>query len=371
MEKILIVEDDFIVRDNLEKLLNEEGYNAKSAEDGLEALNILQTDLPDLIISDIMMPNVDGYEFLQDLRATSRTELLPVIFLSAKSDRASMRTGMDLGADDYISKPFSADELLTAIGVRLKKHKNYERIIDDMKENICKYVPHELRTPLVSILGYSDLLLEDLESLSTVEFKEMVTRIKKSGMRLSEWIEKFIFYTEVKLNNNLFKSNPMNGLEVCEINEKIWEDNYFNNRAWIDRVSDIVINVEEERLKIKRANLEFIILELVENAAKFSKPGTQINIEGVKTDSHYKLTFSDYGIGFEKEEIEKVAAFKQFHRNNLQQNGNGLGLTIVNNILQMYKGEMKIQSMKHKDTVIAIHIPLAEEKYSMVNDNTK
>lgn len=357
-KNILIVEDDRLVRENLNELLSAEGYSCSIAEDGLQALNSIKKFIPDLIITDVMMPYMDGFELIDRIRKDKKTELTPVIFLSAKTNRSDIREGMNLGADDYIPKPFSADDLLSAIKTRFKKHQAYNNVIDDMKENIIKYVPHELRTPLVSILGYSDLMLDDLESLSTADFEKMLGVIKKSGLRLSEWVEKFIFFTEVEIKYDLHKVNFENGDDSCKIREVIWEDNFFKNRAWIERKSDIEIKLDDATIKFKKAYLEYIILELVENAAKFSKPSTQIKITGVKTDSHYKISFSDFGMGFLDDDIKRIAPLKQFNRDDMQQNGNGLGLAIVNRLVQMCDGKFEIESKRDEYSIITIEIPL-------------
>ena len=357
-KNILIVEDDRLVRENLNELLSAEGYECSVAEDGLQALNSIKKFIPDLIITDIMMPYMDGFELIDRIRKNKKTELTPVIFLSAKTNRSDIREGMNLGADDYIPKPFSADDLLSAIKTRFKKHEAYTNVVDDIKENIIKYVPHELRTPLVAILGYSDLMLDDLDSLTKDDFEKMLGVIKKSGLRLSEWVEKFIFFTEVEVKFDLNKMNVKREDDSCYTPEVIWEDNYFKNRAWIERKNDIKIKLDDATIKLKKAYLEYIILELVENSAKFSEPGTKIKINGVKTDSHYKITFSDSGIGFLDDDIKRIAPLKQFNRDDMQQNGNGLGLAIVNRLVQMCDGKFEIESKRDEYSIITIEIPL-------------
>jgi len=357
---ILIVEDDQLVRENLNELLTAEGYECSVAEDGLQALNSIKKYIPDLIITDIMMPYMDGFELIDRIRKNRKTELTPVIFLSAKTNRSDIREGMNLGADDYIPKPFSADDLLSAIKTRFKKHQSYNNVIENMKENIIKYVPHELRTPLVSILGYSDLMLDDLDSLTTADFEKMLGVIKKSGLRLSEWIEKFIFFTEVEVKNDLYKTDLNNGNDSCSTREVIWEDNFFKNRAWIERKNDIEIKLDDSNIKIKKSYLEFIILELVENAVKFSEPGTKIKVIGVKNGVVYNISFSDSGLGFFDDDIKRIAPLKQFNRDDMQQNGNGLGLATVNRLIQLCDGKFEIESKKDEYSIITIELPLVK-----------
>jgi two-component system, sensor histidine kinase and response regulator len=360
METILVVEDDINVRENLGQLLTLEGYTVLTAIDGQNALEIIDsTKAIDLIISDIKMPNLTGHELLEKLQENDATKLIPLIFLSAKTNNEDIRTGMNIGADDYVTKPYSAEEILNTIKARLKKLNAQQTELSNLKENIIKYVPHELRTPLVSILGFSNLMLDELDSLSLSDFKYMLQTIKTSGLRLSEWVEKFIFYTEVETNSQSYKNNHQDEKNICELKDVIWEDNFSNNRAWMERKDDIRIELEDVLLRMNKGYLEFLIKELIENSAKFSEPGTSIKVTGIINGEYYEIAFYDEGIGFSDTCIEKITAFQQFERENKQQYGNGLGLAIVNKILCASNGEFDLKSKKNKFTTLTVKIPLA------------
>lgn len=121
MIKVLVIEDDINVRSNIHQLLEESGYDVRSAENGLEGLKAVKKDLPDVIICDIMMPEKDGYQVLQEISADPETAAIPFIFLTAKAEVSDIRYGMQSGADDYLLKPFTSAELLKAIELRLNK----------------------------------------------------------------------------------------------------------------------------------------------------------------------------------------------------------------------------------------------------------
>jgi DNA-binding response OmpR family regulator len=123
-EKILIIEDEDEILDNLRILLNAEGFEIFSATDGQKGIALAVQHLPDLIVCDIMIPGFDGYEVLRKLKTDDKTNLIPFIFITAKAEPSDLRRGMELGADDFISKPFSSEELLSAIKTRLHKHKS-------------------------------------------------------------------------------------------------------------------------------------------------------------------------------------------------------------------------------------------------------
>ena len=119
--KILIIEDEFDVLKNVETILSEEGYKAIVAKNGINGIELAKNEKPDLIICDIMMPGIDGYGVLEELSKNKDTQSIPFIFLTAKVERDDIRKGMQLGADDYLFKPFKIDELLSAITTRLKR----------------------------------------------------------------------------------------------------------------------------------------------------------------------------------------------------------------------------------------------------------
>ena len=121
MKKILVIEDEQIIRENILKLLKAEGFDVTGAENGTQGLNAAVSNLPDVIICDVMMPELDGYGVLMALRSNPVTATLPFVFLTGKAERSEMRQGMELGADDYLTKPFTKAELVGAISSRLKK----------------------------------------------------------------------------------------------------------------------------------------------------------------------------------------------------------------------------------------------------------
>ncbi|HSP88641.1 MAG TPA: response regulator [Ignavibacteriaceae bacterium] len=128
-ERILIIEDDKAYIENIKILLEEEGFNVSSALNGFDGVDKAKTEIPDLIICDIMLPDIEGYAVLKELRKREKTKLIPFIFLTAKASMSDLRTGMNQGADDYITKPFRSDDLLTAIKTRLEKANHLKELI--------------------------------------------------------------------------------------------------------------------------------------------------------------------------------------------------------------------------------------------------
>ncbi|MGD1941654.1 MAG: response regulator transcription factor [Leptolyngbyaceae cyanobacterium] len=171
MIKILVIEDDASVLDNLEDILMLENFQVFTAKDGREGVDVALRQLPDLIVCDVMMPKMDGYEVVKYLRADPATKTIPFIFLTAKAERLDYREGMESGADDYVTKPFRPQELINAIEVRLARHAslmqpyhdetqrstNLSKQLKDstelanIKENLLDKLSQDLREPLSNV----------------------------------------------------------------------------------------------------------------------------------------------------------------------------------------------------------------------------
>ncbi len=355
MKSILIVEDDNEILENLEILLDAEGYKVYSATNGLAALERLKTNLPDLILSDIMMPLLDGIEFFRKVKENESTKTIPFIFLTAKNDHNSLRRGMNLGADDYISKPFSTDDLLRAINIRLEIRKTINNQIEQVKDNISKYLPHELRTPLVAIMGYSQIILSENDTIEKKEIMEMVDRIDYAAKRLYNRIEKFILLTELE---SLNKNNTLLDDDICLINNELINEIAGIHHMLKERNGSIQTDIEPAVVKLSSRLLNIILTELLENAVKFSRQDSTIIVRGKRDTDYYFLDVKDYGIGMDSHQIRRVAPFHQFEKQINQQDGNGLGLLIVKKILEINKGELKIESSKNSFTNITIKLPV-------------
>ena len=154
MKKILVIEDTPDILENITTILRFEKFQALTARDGQRGLQLAQEQKPDLIICDILMPGLDGYEVLIKLRQDPTTATIPFIFLTAKASKEDWRRGMNIGADDYLTKPFTAQELLTVIRTRLEKHteivRRSEEKLETLRSHIGYALPHEFRTPFSS-----------------------------------------------------------------------------------------------------------------------------------------------------------------------------------------------------------------------------
>src|SRR6266571_6140039 len=202
-KKVLVIDDTQDIRLIIAESLSLYGFKTLSAPDGTTGVELAKAELPDLIICDINMPNLDGYGTLTALRENDKTATIPFIFLSGATDKLNMRRGMELGADDYLTKPFSHKELLAAVNTRLEKQaelqRQSEKKLDELRGNITLALPHELRTPLHGILGLASLMIEDHATMPPEEVLENARFIQQAASRLHRLIENFLIYSQIEL----------------------------------------------------------------------------------------------------------------------------------------------------------------------------
>jgi DNA-binding response OmpR family regulator/anti-sigma regulatory factor (Ser/Thr protein kinase) len=357
MKTILVIEDEKELRESLTEMLTFEGYSVTAATDGAEGVIKAREIIPDLILCDILMPRLNGYEVLSELKKDLTTAMVPFIFLTALSDQKKIRQGMNTGADDYIVKPFLRKELLEAIESRLEKSTLFQGYADQnlekLRRNIISFLPHELVTPLNSIISFGEIIKDHASVLSTSELSEMGDFIFQSGKRFYDLIQKYILYIRFAVNKESGKQGA-----VCTHCRTVISASASQIADSSQRVDDLTIEVDEVSLNISDEELQIIVRELTDNAFKFSIPGAKVSITGSPVNGMYEITVSDHGRGIPKETIRHIGAFMQFDREQHEQQGIGLGLFLVRQIAELNQGSIEIQSEPEQGTRVIVRIPV-------------
>jgi two-component system, sensor histidine kinase and response regulator len=360
MKLILVIEDDPAVRGLIVETIRSKGWRAIDAPDGEQGLQLALKELPDLILCDIQMPKMDGYQVLDGVRQNPSTTFTPFIFLTGMGEKPKVRKAMESGADDYIVKPFTVQELTAAIDARLQKQASFqetaEKRLNELRENLTFALPHELVTPLNTILGFSALLV-DTPDVSREELHEYATHIQRSGERLKELIEKFLFYAQLETS----VANPDHRRALAERAPHVTQETVYaaarrvaNERR---RLPDLRLSLASIQHRISASHLERIVRELLDNAFKFSSEGTPVEVKTSAADGLFRLQITDQGRGFSPEQIKQVGANFQFDRKLQEQQGSGLGLSIARRLAQVYGGNLKIESSPGSQTVLTVEIP--------------
>lgn len=359
MKRILVVEDEYHIRQNLQQILEFSHYEVFLAEDGEQALTIALQKKPDLILSDVRMPKMDGYELLEALRSNAVTQLTPVVFLTARADRLDHRHAMAQGADDYITKPFTPEELLSAVESRLKKSdisvQQHQEELDQFCAQLSRTLPHELNTPLNGIITTVDFLLSRYSAFREEEVVELLKVVQASSQRLHRLIQNFLLYAELEIRSNRLDFSP--SMIVSKTNIQAIQFSLQKVAEQYHRNKDLLIDCPSLFVKIPESQLCKILVELTDNAFKFSKAGTPVKVIVKKQDHHVSIYIEDQGRGMTKEQISQVGAYVQFERRIYEQQGCGLGLMIAQRMVRLFNGTLDIDSQFGQGTIVMIQFP--------------
>jgi CheY-like chemotaxis protein/two-component sensor histidine kinase len=369
MRKILVIDDTDFIREDIATTLQFEGYNTITAEDGIIGVEKAKAEKPDLILCDVSMPRLDGFGTLEQIRAVPEISTTPFIFLTAKAEKADMRRGMELGADDYLTKPFTTDELIKAVDTQFSKQKQvsekYQQEMDAVIGNITYALPHEFRTPLNGLLGCADILIDlaragkNGEPVDMDEMESMAISIQDSAKRLHRLTENFLVYTQIQ-------SLAANPREVAELQKQrsmglrsTIEDIFYSQATPYGREEDIVVDVDEAEIAISMQNFYKIVDEIASNALKFSNPSTPVEVVGKVAEGMYKLSVTDHGRGMKEEYIKRIGAYNQFERDKHEQQGAGLGLAIVKKLVELHAGSFSLESVVDHHTTVSVGFAIA------------
>jgi len=245
--KVLIIDDETDNLYVLKECLEPEGFEVLTALNGRQGIDTAIKNLPDVIICDIMMPGIDGFEVMKYLRKNPQTNTIPFIFLTAKSDIKDIREGMGTGADDYITKPINNKVIIHSVLTRLEKKKLQEKKLDELRSSITFSLPHELQTPLTAIIGFNEILQEEYESLKPNEILNISKQISSAAKRLDELIQRILFVTKLEIISNDKDQVSAIRMSTVPSPRKVIETTANKIAAKYDRSNDMILNIKNDR----------------------------------------------------------------------------------------------------------------------------
>jgi two-component system, sensor histidine kinase and response regulator len=360
MHKILVIEDEQPVRSNILKILGFEKLEAISAEDGTAGLAAAKEHLPDLIVCDIMMPGLDGYEVRNALFQSPETAMIPFIFLTAKADKVDVRLGMNLGADDYLTKPFTRDELLEAVFVRLDKQSARQRQLQEKMDRFRGHITTSLPTDLLMPLNQIQSFLKTLLNTETLEKPVDLSNVQEAyaaSLHLERQLQNFLLYALLETTvQNSEKAEALRG--HCTTQSKsILAETAQEIAKQYGRETDLKLDLEESKISILEANLVKIAEELIDNAFKFSSLGTTVLVKGSVTQNQFILDIFDQGAGLTQVQISELGAYVRFGAKINSRGGAGLGLSIAKCLIELHEGQLSIESLPATWTTVRVILP--------------
>ena len=363
-QHILVVEDDTSLRLVIQDILDAAGYKSYPAAHGQKALKMLEWLRADLIVSDIMMPVMDGYQFFTEVRAHPEWSHIPFIFLSARGSKLDVLAGKQLGADDYLIKPFDADELLVAVSSKLAIADRWRQVqakeLEQIKQNILRALNHEFRTPLTYITAYTEILAESGGKLGQEDFAEFCGAILKGSERLQKLIDDFLFLAQLETGEAqlTFESRRM----AIEHWRSLLEDCVLAYQAEAaNKGLELELSAPDNTRPVM-ADMVFIqnaIGRLLHNAIKFSPKGAgPITIRAFQENNRFCIAIRDCGIGIRPEELSNIfQPLHQIDRDKMEQQGSGSGLAIAHALITMHGGEIQVESSPGEGSTFCIVLP--------------
>lgn len=361
---ILVVEDSRTLNMAVCEVLTAQGYIVLPAYDGLQALNVLHQQPVDLVLSDIVMPHLDGYGLLQAIRAEERFRYLPVVFLTGYATPDDRRRAKDSGVEDYLAKPLDDDDLLATVRNVLSRREVLEaavqRQVEAVRSQILGLMQHEFRTPLTFVMGYAEFLQSALgHAPESAELQHSVEAILEGGRRLHHLIESFL--TLAGLSETALHPGDLYPLEPMAL----WRECIAVMQPTLDRC-DLQIHFEDpaQSLEVYGAPdlVREALLRLLDNAIAYRRPESRtIRLAAATQPGYVGWIIQDDGMGIPADQVATlVQPFARMPRSPTGNHGAGLGLPLAQRVAQMHNGFLSVESQKGVGSTFGFWISDAE-----------
>jgi len=347
--EILVVDDNPEILESIGFLLEATGFGVKCASSAIEALCILENSQPDLILSDVKMDGIDGFEFQRMVRQNEELYQVPFIFLSALSDPLEIRKGKSSGCDDYLLKPFQPDDLIAVVEGKLftsRKRRSFnQKELNKYCRGVIERLSHEFRTPLVAINAGAEILQMKLESSDDSQLKSLSDSILRGGQRLQRLVEDFMTLQSIESGKarELFQAHKKQE-RVADLVQR-------STTHLLDFIlpeeTKINLNIDpsldSDNFQVELLELQFveILKRIIENSVKFAGIEKPIEISLRGDEQTISVLVRDYGPGLKDSDYNLAQElFGQISRTTKEQQGCGLGITISTWFAEINEGDL-------------------------------
>jgi len=361
---LLVVDDNPLITNVLKSLFASEGYNVFVSSNGAEALEVLTKKMVDLIICDVMMPTMDGYELHHRVREKSELSHIPFVFLTALGDNVEINKGKETGADDYVVKPFDPKDLLSLVKGKVARSKTLKNFVeeryDSYRKKVIHTLSHEFRTPLVAINTGTELLIDQHGHLDEKRAQHVLEAIRRGGQRLERLVNDFMLLQQIeagvaqRLYNNRKSKRPVSDTlnSYSEAKSDFIKAEGFNFK--------LVDSTDGAEFEVYEAQIFDILDRFVSNAVKFKSDKLELEIHASTYDGKVAIEVRDRGIGMDVKRVkEALDVFGQLDREKLEQQGGGLGLAIASRYAAINHGSVEFENRKGGGSVVTLILPKA------------
>jgi signal transduction histidine kinase len=361
---VLVVDDNPLIVDVVKGLLRSQNYGVLSSSDGHEAWELIQQKCVDVVICDVMMPRMGGYELYATLRADPHYMHIPFVFLTALDDQKEVGRGKEVGADDYLCKPFEPEELLAVVKGKLQRSKALreqgDKRFEEYRRKIIHTLSHEFRTPLVAVNSGVELLLEHQEALGSDKARCLLDAVRRGGARLEKLVGDFMALQQIEAGfaAKLFEAR------ATEFGFGKLVEGMVSARQESCKAQGIALlfadHSQGARVRIVEPQIVDCVDRLISNAIKFSSGNPCVELELDSSELSLRLAVKDRGIGLDLSKIkEALDVFGQINRAKLEQQGGGLGLAIASQYASINGGRLEFDSRNGGGTTVTLVLPAA------------
>jgi two-component system sensor histidine kinase/response regulator len=354
---ILIVDDVHANLKVLGDILKEEGYKVRPVPSGILALQVAEKEKPDLILLDIMMPDMDGYEVCRRLKANRELCEIPIIFISALNETNDVVKALKSGGVDYITKPFRPEEVSARVSTHVKLHRQSIELqkLNITKDKFFSIIAHDLRGPMGGFMGLTDVLAKQMSGMSMQEIQKYLESMRKTSTNLFRLLENLLQWAQLQQGAIPFNPEVIKLLPIIKDTVDILKESAFNKGIAIEyTISDQLMVYSDSNV------LQTVLRNHISNAVKFTPKGGKVNISAKNLDEQgVEISISDSGIGMNQKMIDNLFRIdaKNGRPGTEDEPSTGLGLLLCKEFVEKHGGNIRVESEEGKGSVFTFTIP--------------